>query len=97
MQSEEIEYLADPDFLALAEVYDPHLGKRVAIEVAYGYEPRKGSHGKLILCDGVREKQLLFEASSLEIVPFRRTRPAGSLSPGAKPRRSYKPSLSAGR
>lgn len=91
MPHEKITYLTDPDFLVLAEVEDRGRGHRISVEVAYGFAARRGRTGKLVLCEGIHEKQLVFEASSLQIVPFRRAHPADTQQPGSHPRTAYRP------
>jgi len=86
MTYQESKYLADPDFLATVEVYDKTLKRTVSVEIGYAYKrfgagSRKPSGIKIVLAPGIHEKQILFEATSLEMVPFRRNRPDDSQEP----------------
>jgi len=92
----ESKYLADPDFIATVEVYDEALDRNIPVEVGYaykrfGYGSRKLSGIKIVLTPGIHERQLLFEATALEMVPFHRRRPTDIREPESKPQHSYRP------
>lgn len=96
MTYQESKYLADPDFLATVEVHDDTLGHEIQVEVGYAYQrfdygSRKPSGIRIVLSPGLYEKQLLYEATALEMVPFRRSRPDEGRQPGSKPRQTYRP------
>jgi hypothetical protein len=77
--------------LTTVDVHDDRRGGSVAIEVGYGFFGRQGQPGTIYLGTGAREKQLLFEATSLKMVRFVRQLPDNCKKPGLKPRRSYRP------
>lgn len=95
MAYEEVEYLADPDFLATVEVYDDTIEGVVRIEIGYGFKNSKGQGARILLSQDARSKQLLYEAATLHMVPFRRSQPSSRkpkrrAKAEAKPRTSYR-------
>jgi len=63
------------------------------VEVGYAYKrfghgSRKLSGIKIVLSPGTHERQLLFEATALEMVPFRRRRPTDVHEPEVNPQHS---------
>ncbi|QDS97037.1 hypothetical protein [Adhaeretor mobilis] len=83
-------YQDDPDAIATVSVFDPDRNAVVPVEIGYYYHDK--SVGSIYLLADVRSKQLLAEATSIDLVRFTKSRPS-KISPNkdAKPAQSYRP------
>lgn len=65
-------YVADPDFLIWVDVVDHSTGEHVPEEVGQAYKSKRPDGIRVHLSCDVRARQLIYEAPSLMLTPFRR-------------------------
>ncbi len=83
-------YQDDPDAIATVSVFDPDRNATLPVEIGYYYHDK--SVGKIYLLGDVRSRQLLSEASAIDLVRFTKSRPSNAApKQDAKPAASYRP------
>jgi len=89
-------YQDDPDAIATVNVFDPDQNAVIPVEIGYYYHGKTGS--TILLLNDARSKQLLSEASEIDLVRFSRSRPSKrGKKPSPKPAASYRPVSQPGR
>lgn len=85
-------YQDDPDAIATVRVFDPDRDSVIPVEIGYYYHGKSGS--TIYLLNDVRSKQLLSEATSIDLVRFTKTRPTNQAPKlDIKPAGTYRPTL----
>ncbi len=85
-------YQDDPDAIATVSVFDPNRNKVIPVEIGFYYHGK--SQSTIYLLNDVRSKQLLSEATSIDLVRFTKSRPSNTKPKrDAKPAQSYRPDL----
>ncbi|MEM8864190.1 MAG: hypothetical protein AAGF31_01435 [Planctomycetota bacterium] len=83
-------YQDDPDAIATVSVFDPDRNAVIPVEIGYYYHDK--SVGTIHLLSDVRSRQLLSEASSIDLVRFTKSRPTtGGPKQEIKQAPSYRP------
>lgn len=85
-------YQDDPDAIATVSVFDPDRDSVIPVEIGYYYHGKSGS--TIHLLNDVRSKQLLSEATSIDLVRFTKTRPTNQAQKlNIKSAGTYRPTL----
>ncbi|MAT70106.1 MAG: hypothetical protein CMJ58_11365 [Planctomycetaceae bacterium] len=83
-------YHDDPDAIATVNVFDAERDEVIPVEVGYYYHGKSGS--TLFLLGDPRSKQLLWEASQIQLTRFSRSKPSAKHPQRtAQPAASYRP------